>query len=304
MPKVLQTLSPLYAGVDLNQFQIGCDPEFLLCNEQGEIVSGHNAVPGTKDTPFPLNDGAVQLDGVALELNTTPLPLTTDRFFATLEAVRKQAMDIVHDSEPGTNISHLTEARFKQEYWDALPDSVKEIGCDPDFDAYSGTVNQIVASDEEGVRFSGGHIHLSWNANVEDPMHPQHFEICRGIVKTLDICVGLPLAALEGAAGVARRRQYGKAGSFRPKKYGVEYRVPGNLWTTNEDLCEFAQAMVQKAVYSHTRFGNDSFGIGEGRIIEAINNDPRDADELFCEHVSNSEEYRQYHNVRKALANA
>ncbi|CAM4210231.1 putative amidoligase domain-containing protein [Paenibacillus tarimensis] len=61
----------------------------------------------------------------------------------------------------------------------------------------------------------GGHIHLSgiWlNARL---------------LRTLDSCLAIPLAAVEGEAGLGRRPRYGVLGDFRHQPHGgFEYRTP------------------------------------------------------------------------------
>ena len=47
---------------------IGADPE-LFVKKDGVVVSGHDLIQGTKADPFPVQDGAVQVDGMALEFN-------------------------------------------------------------------------------------------------------------------------------------------------------------------------------------------------------------------------------------------
>ncbi len=52
---------------------IGCDPElFVFSENKKKIVSAHDLLPGTKEEPFAVPCGAIQVDGVAAEFNITP----------------------------------------------------------------------------------------------------------------------------------------------------------------------------------------------------------------------------------------
>ena len=51
--------------------RIGSDPEFFLKTGE-EFISAHAMVPGNKVNPFPVPNGAVQVDGMALEFNIDP----------------------------------------------------------------------------------------------------------------------------------------------------------------------------------------------------------------------------------------
>ena len=59
----------------------------------------------------------------------------------------------------------------------------------------------------------GGHIHLNVPPNAR-------------LLRVLDSCVALPLAAAEDERGVRRRPRYGALGDFRVKRHGFEYRTP------------------------------------------------------------------------------
>lgn len=59
----------------------------------------------------------------------------------------------------------------------------------------------------------GGHLHLSIPPSTR-------------LLRVLDSCVALPLAAAEDARAVKRRPRYGALGDFRVKSHGFEYRTP------------------------------------------------------------------------------
>jgi hypothetical protein len=45
-----------------------------------------------------------------------------------------------------------------------------------------------------------------------------------------------------------RRQLYGKAGAFRPKPYGMEYRVLSNRWLDSEPLMRWVYNTLQTAM--------------------------------------------------------
>ena len=50
---------------------VGCDPEVFV-KKNNQFVSAHGLIRGDKKNPFPVKDGAVQVDGMALEFNINP----------------------------------------------------------------------------------------------------------------------------------------------------------------------------------------------------------------------------------------
>lgn len=56
------------------KFTIGCDPEIFV-KKNGRPVSAFGLVQGTKESPQKTKFGAVQVDGMALEINTNPVDL-------------------------------------------------------------------------------------------------------------------------------------------------------------------------------------------------------------------------------------
>jgi hypothetical protein len=69
---------------------------------------------------------------------------------------------------------------------------------------------------------------------------------CRAVVQALDLYLGLPSLLLDGDED--RRLLYGKAGAFRPKSYGVEYRVLSNFWVLNPELREYVFQQTERAL--------------------------------------------------------
>src|SRR5690606_28024709 len=58
------------------------------------------------------------------------------------------------------------------------------------------------------------------------------------LVLAMDMTLGLESVLLD--TDTRRKELYGSAGSFRFKKYGVEYRTLSNFWIKNEELTQWA----------------------------------------------------------------
>lgn len=234
--------------------KIGADPEVFIKNKVlGQYVSAHDLLPGTKHSPFPTAFGGCQVDGVAGEFNIKPAKNATDFSNRVREClnfinqtVKGHSNDLVVAIEP--------VAWFDGKYFKSLPRTAKELGCEPDFDAYSGTQN-IKPATPDPFRTAAGHLHLGWSDGI-DPQDPEHTVMCHDVVKQLDVALFVP--SLHFDRNTQRRRLYGRPGSYRPKFYGVEYRVLSNRWLKNEHLCRWVFNRSLKA-YNDLQKGKKYF---------------------------------------------
>lgn len=205
----------------MTEFLIGADPE-LFVRKNGKLVSAYGLIPGTKDKPFKVKGGAVQVDGMALEFNIDPAS-TFKQFNDNIESVLGELKTMVgNDYE----FDFSPVAEFGQEYIDAQPAAAKELGCDPDYNAYNGAINPKPAGDL-GIRTASGHIHIGWTKD-QDVADLDHIEACQMVVKQLDATVGMVARVWD--TDNRRVQMYGDYGAYRPKPYGVEYRTPSNVW--------------------------------------------------------------------------
>lgn len=241
------------------EFQIGADPEVFVKNSSGNLVSAYGLIKGDKKDPFKVKNGAVQVDGMALEFNIDPAK-DFDSFNRNLDTVLETLKSMVPDYE----LAISPVAEFGKEYIEKQPKEAKELGCDPDFDAYTGKANPR-PDGEQGFRTASGHIHIGWTEGV-DPNNPTHLEACKALVKNLDTYVGLPSLVWESLLGDKedkRRKLYGKAGAFRPKPYGLEYRVLSNTWLLDRAFrkCVFENTLtaIKKTFEDFTRAGIKRF---------------------------------------------
>lgn len=231
----------------MTAFSIGCDPELFLIDRTGKPLSAYGVVKGTKKEPFKVERGAYQVDGMALEFNTDPVPANGafDQFNGNITAVLKRLKEDVKAAGYKTakfNISPVQD--FGEEIMAAQPDEAKELGCDPDWCAYTKEPNPRPDGDVT-FRTASGHIHVGWGADIPVD-HPDHIEICSDFVKCLDATVGMFMTIID--TDPRRRELYGKAGAFRPKPYGVEYRTPSNLWLTHVARRRIIYKLVNVAI--------------------------------------------------------
>lgn len=217
---------------------IGADPEIFV-KKDGNLVSAHNLIPGTKAKPYKVDKGAVQVDGMALEFNINPAS-SEDEFVANINTVMGCLKGMVPDHE----FCIEPTAHFGKELIESQPEEARVLGCEPDYNAYTGMENPRPDA-EFPFRTASGHVHIGWTKDM-DPHDPEHFEACRMVTKQLDVMLGVP--SLLWDRDKERRKLYGNFGAFRPKSYGCEYRVLSNLWLSNEMLTRFVYLNAHWAI--------------------------------------------------------
>lgn len=220
------------------QFLIGADPEYFV-KKNGVFVSAHGLVAGDKKNPLKIKNGAVQVDGMALEFNIDPAA-SKDQFYTNITSVMDQLRAMVPDYE------HVFApvADFDPDHLKAQPEVARELGCDPDYNAWTNDVNPKPDGDRP-MRTASGHIHIGWTKDMEqdDIFHRQD---CIRAAKAMDVFLGLPSVILD--PDTRRREMYGKAGCFRVKSYGVEYRTLSNFWLQSKGLIDWAYDSTMTAM--------------------------------------------------------
>lgn len=220
---------------------VGADPEMFVMNDKGVYVSSHDLLPGTKHNPYKVKDGAVQVDGTAAEFNIDPAA-SEEQFLNNLDSVISTMASMM----PGYKVVADPVAHYTAEYMAMLPDSAKELGCDPDFNAYTGEANPR-PDQAELFRTGAGHVHIGVTEGA-NPSDMEYMGICCGAVKLMDWFLGIPSLLFDD--NDERRRMYGKAGAFRPKSYGLEYRTLSNVWLRKESTRKWVYWATQQAVGS------------------------------------------------------
>ena len=240
---------------------IGCDPE-LFVTQGGKFRSAHGLVPGTKEEPFRVENGAVQVDGMALEYNIDPVD-NADDFVKFNMSVMNQLKDMV----PGYEFAIVPSCRFNGNHFRAQPEEAKELGCTPDFNAYTLQENPK-PDNKTTMRTASGHIHVGFCEDA-DPNDNDHMVRCATLVKQLDCYLGLPSLIFD--KDNTRRKMYGAAGAFRPKPYGVEYRVLSNAWLLSEKRMRFVFNQTVRAVNDLIDGVRMADKIGEDALRRTIN---------------------------------
>jgi hypothetical protein len=215
----------------LGGFKFGCDPEGFIKNTQtGEYVTAEGLIPGTKLEPYPVKHGAVQVDGMAAEFNIDPASDFTT-FNRNIAAVINQLEKMLPEHHV---LEFVPAVRFREEEFNNAPDKAKELGCSPDFNAWTGEVNPPPANpDDPFLRTASGHLHIGWSEG-EDITDAQHLLNCNDLVRQFDWMLGGWSVTVD--TDPTRRNLYGRAGACRYKSYGVEYRVLSNFWVVSREL--------------------------------------------------------------------
>lgn len=235
---------------------LGADPEvFVKARTQTRefFYCPQGLIMGTKSEPYRVEKGAFQVDGMAAEFNIDPVE-DSDGFVDNIATVLGQLKSTLN--EQGYDVYAVPVAHFSQKHYDEVADENKELGCNPDYNAYTGQVNPSpTPPTDEIFRTGAGHIHIGWGSgfNTSDP---ELLKACCHVIKHMDRHVGRPLA--EVSRDYKRRSLYGAEGAFRPTSFGVEYRTPSNSWLNSKDAVKWVSDNTFKAVEAAFQVGWDA----------------------------------------------
>lgn len=246
---------------------VGCDPEVFV-KQNGVFKSAFGLIKGDKEHPQKVNRGAVQVDGMALEFNIDPAH-SEDEFCLNVQDVFNTMKLMVPDYE----VVAVPVAHFDADYISSQPAKALELGCDPDYNAWSGGVN-IKPDANRPMRTASGHVHIGWTNGV-DIHDANHIAQCNAALRQMDFYLGLPSLAYD--ADQERREMYGKAGCGRYKPYGTEYRTLSNAWLKSENLMRW---VYRNTVKGMTELMNGNILADKyGDIQDIINNGDKKAAE-------------------------
>lgn len=229
--------------VKRTEITIGCDPEYFLKKSGRFTAAEFTGCLGTKDKPVPLpRGGAVQVDGCALEFNIAPAR-TSREFDLNIQNTLDDIRNVISSD---FEFIFQPSVTFSQTEWKKISEKSKMLGCDPDYDAYTQQPKSPPAgSGERPFRTAAGHLHVGFleGADVKDL---SHIYDCSVITQYLDKIVGQFQYLWDNDND--RRRLYGDYGSFRPKPYGLEYRVLSNKWVLDRPLRRFLFEYIKNGV--------------------------------------------------------
>lgn len=211
---------------------IGADPE-LFAFIGDAAISVHDLLPGTKFHPMPVPRGAIQVDGVAAEFNIAPAE-SRKEFIKNIKHVRGIMERILTAKNKAITLVAVPTVHFSDEYFKALPKETLALGCEPDYNAYTGKPNPKPKTTKP-MRTGSGHVHIGWS-NC-DPKSSDYVATVTGLVKELDFV--LYSQSDRWDKDKERAELYGQPGAFRFKPYGLEYRVLSNKWLDNDKVMAF-----------------------------------------------------------------
>lgn len=242
--------------------RLGSDPEVFLQDNAGNPVSSIGYINADKWHPMQIpgmrKGFTLQEDNVTLEYGIPPA-CSADQFVKHIQAVMEKSKEYL----PNLSFSKLSCIIFPEEQM--KHPSAHIFGCEPDFNAWTCDVNPKPEPPHPLMRSAGGHIHVETKRNALE------------VVRNMDLFLGVPSVLMDN--GEMRKQLYGKAGAFRAKSYGVEYRTLSNFWIFEEDLIRWVWRNTERAEQSDL-----DVMVYQNRILEAVNNNNKQvAQELVNE---------------------
>lgn len=182
--------------------RIGYDVEAFI-RGKNSLLPASDFVGGSKNAPISEGGYNMHPDNIMAEFSCTS-PIDVEDLLDHIQSGTERIQQLL--PEDATLVySGAEDAAVLQDH-----PSMMDLGCQPD--QVFGEVRSIGPADLGPVRCAGFHLHF-------DTLLPAMIA-----VHVCDTVLGLTSIVLGEDQG-QRRQFYGKAGSFRQKPYGIEYRM-------------------------------------------------------------------------------
>lgn len=238
--------------------KLGGDLEFAFKNDAGNFIpAGMLPINGVKGAPEPYPTGGIEVDGCAVELTFPPAD-DEDAFVGNI--LNHYAAMADRFSIYGKLVT-VSSVEFDEAVLRMVPGS-SQMGCDPDFNVWTGKENPKPRPKTPGFRTFGGHVHIE-NGN-------------EALIKACDLILGMWSVCFD--KDKERRSLYGKAGAFRFKPYGVEYRVLSNFWCNDEFLIRAVWRGVEAAKEIAHEVDSITKSLGGPEFIQEVINESQFAE--------------------------
>lgn len=248
----------------------GADPEVFVGDTTG-VRSIIDKIGGSKLFPreLPIGEGyAVQEDNVAMEFNI-PAAGSKQAFNLSIKTTLDFLGEMIQDMH-GLQIVKDSAVSFPDA--ELQDERAHVFGCEPDFNAWTLDRNPRPDATDKNLRSCGGHVHVGAKLDKK-----QKYEL----IRWMDLYLGVPSVLMD--RGELRKQLYGKAGAYRDKKYGVEYRTLSNFWIFDERLTSWVYDQTARALEAVQAGG--SAAAEQALILDAIdNNNKNSAMELIARH--------------------
>lgn len=219
---------------------VGFDIEFALLNTKGRPVSAIPYLRGTKKRPQDVMGGNIQRDNIAFEIAVDYSTNWND----LIDGIRDILQYGISMLPKGYKLSCIPSATYDPK--ELKHAEAKEFGCDADYDAKTGFVNEFDGIVDPNFRSFGFHVHTGYSR--------EQFE-ARTHVLVSDLVLGLFSTMKDNSeAALARRQLYGKPSCYRLKDYGVEYRTLSNYFCKSPRLIKAIYVLNRLALCMSVKY--------------------------------------------------
>ena len=259
----IENVKEIITGVNITDralVSFGSDPELFVVDSNNVVVPSSTVLDEDTET--------VKRDGFQIELNPNTSTCRQGAASYINEALRQaDAVARSRGMQLSFNVGHV----ISDTVWGNVSMMMKRFGCNPTQNAHEKNFKRVTGLREK-FRAGGGHIHLGFTM-------PKGVDV-NTLVTLMDIMVGNTFVLLDRDPDNARRRKnYGRAGEYRLKSYGLEYRVLSNFWMKKYLLWSTATGLLRNAIglSRDTVLTNNLLSrIDIKKVRDAINNNDKE----------------------------
>lgn len=227
----------------ITNVKVGSDPELFIINStNNKVVSSIGIIPGEKGNAYRAPDMpkgyGLQIDNILAEFNI-PATNKKENFIASIEYMKDYIRNFVKKVNPDLDIQCVASREVDEDQLQS-PEA-KLFGCNVSYNAYTEDENPKPDGERDNLRSSGFHLHLSYKTpNAATSIK---------LIKYLDMYLGIPSVVMD--PDTKRRTLYGKAGDFRLRAYGVEWRSLSSYMMSSKEILEFVWNGIMRAIKAY-----------------------------------------------------